>query len=143
MDTSTMVAPLIGGALIGFAAVLLLLFNGRIAGISGVVAGLLALRTEDLGWRAAFVGGLAAGGLALALTQPQVFPTTEFRSVPAFAVAGLLIGIGARLSSGCTSGHGVCGIGRFSARGLLATVTFIVTGALTVFLVNTFFGGSL
>ena len=90
-----------------------------------------------------FVAGLMMGGLLLALVQPEVFPAESLRTVPTLAVAGLLVGIGARLGSGCTSGHGVCGIGRLSVRGLVATVTFIGTGAATVFAVRTFFGGSL
>ena len=143
MDLFNIFMPLLGGALIGTAAVMLLLFNGRIAGISGIVAGLITPVPQDVAWRVSFVAGLVAGGLVLALTQPAMFPSAEFRSVPVFAVAGLLVGVGARLGSGCTSGHGVCGIGRFSPRGLLATVTFMGTGALTVFVVGRLFGGAL
>lgn len=119
------------------------MFNGRIAGISGIVAGVVVPRTGDTGWRVAFTGGLIAGGLFLAGFMPTVYPTEPLRSVPAFLVAGLLVGVGARLGSGCTSGHGVCGIGRLSLRGLLATVTFISTGVLTVLVVKTYLGGAL
>ncbi len=143
METTNILQPLLGGAIIGLAAVLLLLFNGRIAGISGILAGVLMPGEPDRLWRPAFIAGLIAGGLLLAFISPDVFPTTPFRSLTGFAVAGLLVGVGARLGSGCTSGHGVCGIGRFSLRGLVATVTFITTGAITVAVVNAFFGGSL
>lgn len=136
-------APLAGGILIGLAAVLLLLFNGQVAGISGILAGVILPYEGDTAWRASFMGGLVAGGLVLALAAPGVFAQEMLLSWPAYAVAGFLVGVGARLGSGCTSGHGVCGIGRLSVRGLLGTITFITTGALTVLVVKTFFGGQL
>ena len=143
MNPSSFVEPLIGGALIGLSAVLLLLFNGRIAGISGILAGVLLPQEADNAWRLSFVAGLVFGGMVLAIAMPEMFPPAPLRSAPTLAIAGLLVGVGTRLGSGCTSGHGVCGIGRFSVRGLVATVTFIATGALTVYAVNTYFGGAL
>lgn len=129
--------PLLGGALIGLSASLLLLANGRVAGISGVVASLLAPVKGDISWRAQFLGGLLAGGLLLAWSRPGTFalpaPLDGGRAL-LLASAGLLVGFGSRLGSGCTSGHGVCGLSRGSPRSLVATLTFMATGILTVFL---------
>lgn len=142
MEHFTPWSALAGGALIGLAASLLLLFNGRIAGISGIFSGLLLPRPADradaqeLGWRAAFVGGLVVGGAVMFALKPQLFAVTYDRSLLTIAVAGLVVGFGVRLGSGCTSGHGVCGISRFSRRSIVATVTFIATGALTVLAVR-------
>jgi uncharacterized protein len=127
--------PLLGGILIGASASGLLFFNGRIAGISNIVAGLLPPRSEDTTWRLAFVLGLLAGGVVLLFAYPAAFSTSP-RSLPVLAAGGLLVGLGARISNGCTSGHGVCGLARRSARGLAATVTFMLTGAVTVYVVN-------
>ncbi|MCA9549642.1 MAG: YeeE/YedE family protein [Myxococcales bacterium] len=124
---------LLGGVLIGFSAVLLLWFNGRIAGISGILSGLVRPTAGDLSWRVAFAGGLLAGGLALRLFMPSALPTTHEAHWLVVLVAGFLVGFGARVGSGCTSGHGVCGIGRLSLRSIVATTTFILTGAITVF----------
>jgi uncharacterized membrane protein YedE/YeeE len=135
-------APLAGGAIIGVASALMLLGSGRIAGISGIVGGLLSKspRAEVL-WRTAFVGGLVLGGAVLLFARPSSFPSSFEASLPMTAVAGLLVGFGSRLGSGCTSGHGVCGIGRMSPRSLLATPTFIATGALAVLFVRHILGG--
>jgi uncharacterized membrane protein YedE/YeeE len=129
-----------GGALIGLAAVTLMLFNGRIAGISGIFAGLLALlrgeRPRDLDWRAAFVAGLVLSPFVYIAVAGER-PTIEFvRSAPLMAIGGLLVGYGARLGSGCTSGHGVCGVARFSKRSVVATATFMTTAIMTVFAVR-------
>ncbi|MGY8524510.1 YeeE/YedE family protein [Paracidovorax citrulli] len=125
-------ASLAGGVLIGLAASLLILLTGRIAGISGVLGGLLKLSRNDTGWRLAFIAGLflapAVYALFAALPRPQVEA-----GWPAVLLAGLLVGIGSRYGSGCTSGHGVCGIARLSPRSLVATATFMATGFLTVF----------
>jgi uncharacterized membrane protein YedE/YeeE len=129
--------------LIGLAAAKLLLFNGRIAGISGIIGGLIPPDRRDAFWRLAFVGGMVAGGLVSYAVAPELFRIEIERSLPAVALAGLLVGFGTRLGSGCTSGHGVCGISRFSPRSLLATGTFMATGALTVFVINHLLGGSL
>jgi uncharacterized membrane protein YedE/YeeE len=126
-----MVLGLAGGILIGAAASLLLRLEGRIAGISGIVAGLLRPARADALWRAAFVAGLLAGGVAVALFDPGLIGTPPGSTVRLVA-AGLLVGFGTRLGSGCTSGHGVCGIGRGSPRSIAATLTFMATGILTV-----------
>ncbi len=131
-------ASLSGGILLGISATLLLLFNGKIAGISGVLTGLLTPKPRDFAWRLIFVLGMVAGGifaafgvstLGLASSVPQHFDTSGVLLV----VAGLLVGIGTRLGNGCTSGHGICGIGRLSIRSLAATTVFMVIAALTVF----------
>ena len=127
---------LLGGALIGLASVLLLAFNGRIAGISGILGGLIQPVSGDTGWRVAFALGLVGGGAALSVFAPTLVPDALPMPWPLMAVAGLLVGFGARLGSGCTSGHGVCGIGRLSPRSFLATGTFVATGAITVFVMR-------
>lgn len=142
MENFTPIASTLGGALIGVSASLLLLFNGRIAGISGIYSGLLSPKAGEVAWRAAFVGGLVVGGVALFLAAPTLFAVEYDRTLPMVAIAGLLVGFGVRLGSGCTSGHGVCGISRLSPRSLIATVTFIFTGAVTVFAVRALMGGA-
>ncbi|MGK3981389.1 YeeE/YedE family protein [Sorangium sp. So ce136] len=135
MHESLATGPLIGGALIGLSASLLLLFNGRVAGVSDVLGGLLFRRPGETAWRAAFMAGLLLGGLALAAAHPGAFPAGGGGggSLGLVVVAGLLVGYGARLGSGCTSGHGVCGLSRLSVRSLCATMTFMVTAAITVY----------
>ena len=132
IDLNAFLMALIGGLIIGSASALFLLFLGRIAGISGITAGLLKPTTSDIPWRAGFVGGLAAGGMALTLFYPEAFPEEFPRGPLLTSIAGLLVGIGTQLGSGCTSGHGVCGISRLSARSIVATITFITTGAIAV-----------
>jgi uncharacterized membrane protein YedE/YeeE len=135
---------LLGGVLIGLSATGLLLFNGKIAGISGIVGGLLTpLVPGDRGWRLGFVGGLLAGGAALAATAPALVAITVERSSGALIVAGLLVGFGTRLGSGCTSGHGVCGISRGSKRSIAATLTFITVAGVVTYVVNHRLGGRL
>lgn len=139
---SSILFPLLGGALIGLSASLLLLANGRVAGISGMVGSLLAPARSDISWRVLFFGGLLAGGLLLAWLHPAAFAPPASLSAGKAALlgaAGLLVGFGTRLGNGCTSGHGVCGISRGSVRSLAATLTFMATGVLTVFLVRHFF----
>lgn len=136
MHEFTATGPLVGGALIGLSASLLLLFNGRVAGVSGVLGGLLfpSRRPGDAAWRAAFLAGLLLGGLALAAAHRGAFPSVDgARSLGLVVVAGLLVGYGARLGNGCTSGHGVCGLSRLSVRSLCATMTFMATAAITVY----------
>ncbi|MCI0569512.1 MAG: YeeE/YedE family protein [Myxococcaceae bacterium] len=135
------VASLLGGALIGLSAALLLLLNGRIAGISGIAGGLFFPARGEAGWRLAFVGGLVAGGVLLAAFAPGVFGRGAVVSPALLVVAGLLVGFGTRLGNGCTSGHGVCGLARGSTRSLVATLTFMAAGALTVFVVRHVLGG--
>lgn len=120
----------LGGVLIGAASALLLLVHGRIAGISGIVGSLLQRETTDRAWRYAFVAGLFVAGLLVAVIHPASIGTTP-RSPLAIVLAGLLVGFGTRLGSGCTSGHGVCGLSRLSMRSLVAVATFMTTGAIT------------
>ena len=129
---------LAGGVLIGLAAALFALFNGRITGISGVIAGLLKPIKGDVAWRASFVGGLLAAPLMYALMADP--PTLQIDAgLGAIAVAGLLVGIGTRYGSGCTSGHGVCGLSRMSPRSLAATAAFMGAGFVTVFVTRHLF----
>lgn len=143
MDAFTPWSALAGGALIGLAASAMMLFNGRIAGISGIVGGLWTPRAGDVAWRLAFAFGLigAGGGVMLLLPESVAGPST--RSLGAVAVAGLLVGFGVRMGNGCTSGHGVCGLSRFSTRSLVATLTFMATGCLTAVTIQLLAGGSL
>ena len=133
MDGFTPVSALAGGAMIGTSAALFLLLNGRIAGISGILGGLLAPLSRETGWRAAFVAGLVLAPFAYAGLGGSLPPVTVEASFPLLILAGLLVGFGSRLGAGCTSGHGVCGIGRGSPRSLAATGTFMATAILTVF----------
>ena len=128
-------SALIGGAIIGIAAALLALLNGRVAGISGILGGLLDPGTPDFAWRAAFVAGLIVAPIvyALAATLPTI---TIAAGYPTLIVAGLLVGIGTRYGAGCTSGHGVCGLSRLSPRSLVATLAFMAAGFATVFVVR-------
>ena len=126
---------LAGGMLIGLAAALLILFNGRIAGISGILGGLLRPRRGDLGWRIAFLAGLVATPLLYRLWQ--ALPVVRIDAgTPALIVAGLRVGVGVRYGAGCTSGHGVCGLSRLSPRSLAATCAFMAAGFLTVYLLR-------
>ena len=130
---------LFGGALIGVAASALFVMDGRIAGISGIVGGLMPPR-GDIAWRAFFVAGLVIGGICLAGLMADPFyglaETPEAILVP----AGLLVGFGASLGNGCTSGHGVCGVSRLSPRSIVATMTFMLAGGVTVFVVRHLMG---
>ena len=126
-------ASIAGGVLIGLAAIAFALLLGRIAGISGIVAGLLRPRRGDLGWRVTFVAGLLAA--AFLYSRATTLPELQIDAGPPLLVAaGLLVGIGTRYGSGCTSGHGVCGLSRFSPRSLVATLSFTAAGFATVFL---------
>jgi len=116
MQLETMFAGLLGGILIGAAASGLVLINGRIAGISGIVGALLPPSDADVGWRCAFVAGLLAGGFLLMLLHPVAFSVRPPGSLPMLAEAALLVGFGTGIGNGCTSGHGVCGLARRSAR---------------------------
>lgn len=126
---------LAGGVLIGLAAAVLLLFNGRIAGISGIVGGLLQRTPGPVGWRMAFVLGLVAAPVLW--TVVSVMPPVEIEaSHGVLVLAGLIVGFGTRLGSGCTSGHGVCGLSRLSPRSLAATLIFMAAGFVTVYLLR-------
>lgn len=132
---------LLGGVLIGASASLLWWGLGRIAGITGIVGGALQGRGADRAWRLWFLAGLVGGGVGLAWLVPGAFGGQLARSSPSLVVAGLLVGFGTRMANGCTSGHGVCGIGRWSRRSLAATAVFMATAALTVFATGHLRGG--
>ncbi len=132
-------SALAGGLLIGLAAALFVLVNGRIAGISGIVGGLLRPRSGDTTWRLAFVAGLIAAPLTWQLTR-ALPPIHIEAGYPVLIAAGLLVGISTRYGAGCTSGHGVCGISRLSPRSLVATVLFMASGFVTVFVIRHLLG---
>ncbi|MBC7002234.1 YeeE/YedE family protein [Photobacterium sp. BZF1] len=124
---------LVGGILLGISASGLLLLNGRIAGISGIVSGLLTPKQGEVSWRLLFVIGMLASGLlapAVGFTLPETLPVSSFFWV---GLAGLLVGIGTKVGNGCTSGHGICGMGRLSKRSIVATCIFMAVAIATVF----------
>ena len=133
---------LLGGLLIGVSAALLWVLNGRIAGISGITAGLVSAPMREASWRTAFLGGLLLTGLLGALLAPEAFGAGMPSSPTRMVLAGLLVGVGTGLGGGCTSGHGVCGLGRLSSRSLVATLTFIGAGMVTVAAVRMLAGGA-
>ena len=130
--------PLTGGILIGIAASMMLLLSGRIAGVSGIFGGMLFQQGKERAWRLSFITGLITGGILLYTINAEVFENSSGRGLLAVNIAGLLVGIGTRIGGGCTSGHGVCGIGRLSVRSIVATVTFVLSGMVSVFLVKSF-----
>ncbi|MEO1299724.1 MAG: YeeE/YedE thiosulfate transporter family protein [Cyanobacteria bacterium J06636_16] len=135
MATFTWVTALLGGCLIGISATLLLAFNGRIAGISGMVNGAISLQASAI-WRWVFILGMVlGGGLYEYGLAPQPTPLSVV-SPWAMVVGGVLVGFGTRMGNGCTSGHGVCGLGRLSLRSLVAVMTFLLTAMVTVFVVH-------
>lgn len=138
MENFTPFASLAGGIFIGLSAVVLMLLNGRIAGISGITAGLLSFSgpIADRGWRLAFVAGLIIAPLVLALLRGQHADIAFVAPLPAMIFAGLLVGFGTVLGNGCTSGHGICGIARLSIRSIVATGVFMAAGFATTFLVH-------
>ena len=130
---------LAGGLLIGLAAALFLLLNGRIAGISGILGGLLSPSRGDIVWRLAFMAGLI--GAPLAWLMVADLPPIEINAgYPSLIIAGLLVGVGTRYGSGCTSGHGVCGLSRLSLRSLVATLSFMAAGFITVYIIRHLLG---
>jgi len=138
MTDFTPISALLGGGLLGLAALILLKFNGRIAGISGVIGGVLQ-PTGDKAWRWLFLIGIIVGPL-LATPFTERVDITLDASWPLIISAGFLVGIGSRLGSGCTSGHGICGIGRLSPRSIVATLIFMATAALVVFVMTHWLG---
>ncbi|RIY00830.1 YeeE/YedE family protein [Aureimonas flava] len=141
MDQFTPVSALGGGLLIGFSAALLLLANGRVAGISGILDGALRPEGPEARWRLAFLVGLLTAAPLMALAG-YALPTVSMpATLPLVIFGGFLVGFGTRLGSGCTSGHGVCGIARGSGRSILATAVFMASAALTVFTVRHVLGG--
>lgn len=131
----TPISALVGGAIIGTAAALFVVLNGRVAGISGILGGLLRPEAGDISWRLAFVAGLVAAPLAYTFfaALPEVHVDASYAGLVA---AGLLVGVGTRYGAGCTSGHGVCGISRLSPRSIVATLAFMAAGVATVFVVR-------
>ena len=141
MTDFTPMSALIGGLLIGASAALLLLLNGRIAGISGILGGLLLQPTRsEVGWRAAFLAGMLLAPLLYGASTAALPHIPIDASVGVLIIAGLLVGYGSRLGGGCTSGHGVCGIGRASPRSLAATIIFMATAVVTVFITRHLMG---
>jgi uncharacterized membrane protein YedE/YeeE len=141
MSNFTPISAAIGGALIGLSAVLLMAFTGRIAGISGIFAGLINPQTTDRAWRAAFIAGLVAAPLSAAFVGYTV-PTPQMPgSYVTIVVGGLLVGFGTRLGSGCTSGHGICGMARLSPRSIVATGVLMVAAIIVVALTHHVFAG--
>lgn len=138
-NSFTPLAATAGGVLIGIAAAMLVLLNGRIAGISGIVGGVLAPRKGDIGWRVAFVLGLVAAPLLYSVfaSLPPVRIDADYGALIA---AGLLVGVGARYGAGCTSGHGVCGVSRLSPRSVVATLVFMAAGFATVYVLRHLIG---
>lgn len=133
MESFTPVSGFVGGLMIGAAASLLVLLNGRVAGISGILGGALGPVSKDSAWRIAFLAGIVIGPMIVALLGGHVPEIALQAPLPVLVVAGLLVGFGTRLGNGCTSGHGVCGIARGSPRSLAATATFFAVAVLTVF----------
>lgn len=135
----TPLTALAGGALIGVAAALFVLFNGRIAGMTGIIAGLLRPKREEISWRLAFIGGLLAAPTIWLLFAPLPEMHIE-ASTTVLVIAGFLVGIGTRYGSGCTSGHGVCGISRLSVRSIVATAAFMASGMIMVYIMRHIIG---
>ena len=130
--------PLTGGILIGISASMMLLFSGRIAGVSGIFGGMLFQQGKERAWRLSFITGLIGGGILLYAINAEFFENSSGRGLLAVNIAGFLVGIGTRIGGGCTSGHGVCGIGRLSVRSIVATVTFVFAGMVAVVLIKSF-----
>lgn len=135
MTLYQIVLPLLGGALIGLAATLMLLFNGRVTGVSGILGGFVSAR-GDRGWQGAFLLGLLFGGALLTQILPESLINSTGRTLTTTALAGLFVGYGTSLGGGCTSGHGVCGVSRLSLRSIIATATFIGAGVITVAIIR-------
>jgi len=142
MTEFTPIQSLAGGALIGLAAVLLMAVHGRIAGVTGILAGLLPPRiVSDWGWRLAFLGGMISAPLVFQAVANMPVSYQSSASVATLIVGGIIVGVGVTFGSGCTSGHGVCGLARLSPRSLAATLTFMTSTAITVFVVRHVLGG--
>lgn len=132
VDATWVLHGLAGGVIIGLASGMLLLVSGRIAGITGIIGGVLVPTPGEWSWRLAFIGGMLAGGAVVLWFAPVAFAVTVPRSLGLFALGGALVGVGTRMANGCTSGHGVCGVGRLSPRSLVAAAVFTTCGALAV-----------
>jgi len=127
---------LLGGVLIGTAVSLMLLLNGRVTGISGILGESLKMKKKDFAWRVFFLAGLISGGILLSLLQQNVIAEKPDTSTGKLILAAVFVGSGTLLGSGCTSGHGICGLSRFSKRSLLATALFMISGILTVAIIK-------
>lgn len=136
MENFTPVSATLGGILIGLAAIVLMLFNGRIAGVSGILAGTAFAPNKDKLWRVFFIAGIVLGPILYGLVSTNNTNFTMTSSWPLIVAGGLLVGFGTRLGSGCTSGHGVCGLSRLSVRSLAAVCIFMLTGVVTVAITN-------
>lgn len=141
MTEFTPYSALLGGALIGLSAVLLMWLNGRIAGVSGILGGLMRFDKGEFGWRASFVLGLILTPIIYMRVTKEIIPLTPPEPVGIVILAGLLVGIGSQMGNGCVSGHGICGIARLSPRSIVATLTFILAGFVTVYVMRHVFGG--
>ena len=136
MENFTPISALLGGALIGLAATLLLLFNGRMAGVSGIMNGIFYSPKAEMLWRAAFLAGLVIGAFLFQQFNPNFFTPRTGYPLWLLAIGGFLVGAGTRLGSGCTSGHGICGIANLAPRSIMATVIFMVSGFVTVYIIR-------
>ena len=125
----SIIAALLGGALVGAAASWLLWTEGRVAGVSGILDGAMSVSDEPERWRGSFIAGLVAGGIVVWVVSPSSIASIPGRSLPVILIAGVAVGYGTRMGGGCTSGHGVCGLSRLSRRSLAATAVFMATGA--------------
>lgn len=141
MTEFTPLMSLVGGTLIGLSAVLLMAFNGRIAGMTGILTGLLPPVSTDWPWRAAFIAGAIAAPMLVLLLSNQTIGFDSSVANPWLAVSGLIVGVGVYFGSGCTSGHGVCGMARLSPRSIAATAVFMTTTTATVFVSRHVLGG--
>jgi hypothetical protein len=140
MHNFTPFSALVGGLLIGLSSVLLLCFNGRLTGISTICSKLLLLNKNGLSWRLLFILGLIVGAALFYTLGGELPPVRKAFPASLLLISGLLVGFGTGLANGCTSGHGVCGLGRLSIRSLIATITFLLTGIITTYIVRHIFG---
>lgn len=136
MENFTPISAMAGGALIGLSVSLLFLFNGRIAGISGILNGVLYAPKNDIAWRLLFLLGLVSGAIIFQLWAPNFNSPRLDYPLWLLGTGGVLVGFGARMANGCISGHGICGLARLSIRSLLATLTFMCTGMITVYIIR-------
>ncbi|MGB1884058.1 MAG: YeeE/YedE family protein [Gammaproteobacteria bacterium] len=136
MEPGTIPSALLGGAIIGVAAVMMLALNGRIMGVSGIAAGLLSQQTSDKALRLLFLVGMVVGGLIVARLLPAAMPGAVTTNIGWLMAAGFIVGFGTRLGGGCTSGHGVCGMSRLSARSIVATCVFMSIAMVSVFIIR-------
>ena len=142
IEPGTIPSALLGGAIIGVAAVMMLALNGRIMGVSGIAAGLLSQQTSDKALRLLFLVGMVVGGLIVARLLPAAMPGAVTTNIGWLMAAGFIVGFGTRLGGGCTSGHGVCGMSRLSARSIVATCVFMFIAMVSVFIIRRVIGAA-